>query len=247
MRGFSLCFSGLYIDAFMWEWWVFIPEMWYTLVLICETIPRSTHQERTLMTTLADLLTTLETHGALPASRAKDCKTSLKYLATALGHPSLAQCPVDVACRDPGTWLAALETHFAALTAQGRTISGATARNTRHNVRTVFRLAEAHGLLKEPLPSQLLPRPRRDRFLRQQALTTPYASTYRPQTGPRHYGLPQEQWPPDIQDGWRTYLAKCGHRLRERTLRSYTNYLATYLGYIGSSPPTQSVRSRLKS
>ena len=34
--------------------------------------------------TLADMLTALEARGALPASRAKDIKTSLRYLATAL-------------------------------------------------------------------------------------------------------------------------------------------------------------------
>ena len=54
--------------------------------------------------TLADLLTTLETRGALPASRAKDMKTSLRYLAAALGHATPEQCPVDDACRDPATW-----------------------------------------------------------------------------------------------------------------------------------------------
>ena len=83
--------------------------------------------------TFADLLATLETRGALPASRAKDLKTSLRYLAAALGHPALEQCPVGDACRDPQAWTAALETHFAALTAQGRAVSASTRRNTRNN------------------------------------------------------------------------------------------------------------------
>lgn len=43
--------------------------------------------------TLADLLTALETRGALTASRVKDMKTSLRYLAVALGSASLEQCP----------------------------------------------------------------------------------------------------------------------------------------------------------
>ena len=38
------------------------------------------------------------------------------------------------------------------------------------------------------------------------------------QDGPRHFGLPQAQWPPDIQAGWRTYRAQCGLRLREAYL-----------------------------
>ena len=43
--------------------------------------------------TLADLLTTLETRGALPASRVKDLKTSLRYLAAALGQASPGAVP----------------------------------------------------------------------------------------------------------------------------------------------------------
>src|SRR5262247_1943773 len=107
--------------------------------------------------TLADLLTTLETQAALPASRVKDMKTSLRYLAHALGHATLAQCPVDAACRDPATWTPLLETHFQALETQGRTISAETRRNTRNNLRVVFRQAEEHRLLPAPLPARLLP------------------------------------------------------------------------------------------
>src|SRR4051794_12188517 len=109
--------------------------------------------------TLADLLTDLTTRGALPAKRVKDHRTSIKYLATALGHASPEQCPVADACREEARWLQALETHFATLTGQGRTISGTTRRNTRNNLRVLFRQAEAHGLLQVPLPSRLLPRP----------------------------------------------------------------------------------------
>src|SRR5262245_35930476 len=110
--------------------------------------------------TLADLLTTLETKATLPTSRVKDLKTSLRYLASALGHANLEQCPVDAAMHEEATWHGALETHFQALTAQGRTISAATRRNTRNNVRVVMRLAETHGLLSTPLPSRLLEKPR---------------------------------------------------------------------------------------
>jgi integrase len=181
--------------------------------------------------TLADLLTELDTRGTLSASRAKDIKTSLRYLSTALGQPSLEQCPVDAACREPATWAQALEDHFRVLTAQGRTISAATRRNTRNNLRVVFRLAEAHGLLAAPLPPRLLSKPRRGVFERQQRETSPYQTTYSPQTGPRYFGLPQDAWPPDIQAGWRAYQAQCGLRLRESSFRTYKKGLATYLGY----------------
>jgi hypothetical protein len=181
--------------------------------------------------TLADMLTTLESRGALPVSRVKDMKTSLRYLAHALGHPALDQCPVDATCREEATWAHALETHFATLETQGRTISVVTRRNSRNNLRTVFRLAGAHGLLKVPLPPRLLTTPRRAAFLLEQRKTAPYQTTYQMQTTPRRFGLPQAQWPPDIAEGWRDYRAKCGLRLRETTFDAYVKRLVTYLGY----------------
>ena len=182
--------------------------------------------------TFTDLLTELDTRGALPASRIKDLKTSLRYLAAALGAASLDECQVEGACRDPAAWTQALETHFQTLTAQGKTISATTRRNTRNNLRVVFRQAEAGGLLAAPLPARLLTKPRRRVFKRQQRETALYQSTYCPPTGPRRFGLPQAQWPPDIQAGWRAYQAQCGLRLRESTFRGYANRLTTYLGYL---------------
>lgn len=184
--------------------------------------------------TLADLLTTLATRGALPASRVKDLKTSLKYLAVALGHANPEQCPVDAACQDPGTWGPALEAHFATLETQGRTISAVTRRNTRNNLRVLLRQAEAHGLLTAPLPARLLPRPdNREAFRRQQRATAPYKTTYGDHRG-RRYWLPQAQWPPDIQNGWRTYRGACGQRIRETSFQSYVKLLETYWGYIAN-------------
>jgi hypothetical protein len=182
--------------------------------------------------TFADLLTTLATRGALPASRVKDCRTSMRYLAHALGQPGLDQASVEGTCRDPATWTDALETHFQALEAQGRTISAVTRRNSRNNLRLVFRMAEASGLLPTPLPLRLLTLPSRTLWRRQHYATTPYQTTYRNQNGPRCFALPRAQWPPEIQDGWRTYQAKCGLRLREPTLRAYARNLEVYLGYL---------------
>jgi hypothetical protein len=179
--------------------------------------------------TLADLLTTLDTGGALPARRVKDLKTSIKYLAEALGAASPEQCPVDAACREEAHWAKALETHFAALTASGRRISAVTMRNTRNNLRVIFRVAEAHGLLQAPLPPRLPSSRGRRAFQRQQRETSPYQTTYVGSAGPRRFSLPQAQWPPQVQAGWRDYQARCGFRLRATTLYSYTTHLATYL------------------
>jgi hypothetical protein len=184
--------------------------------------------------TLADLLATLEQRGALAPSRLKDCKTSLRYLASALGHATPEQCPVGAACRDPATWGSALETHFTTLEAQGRTISAITRRNTRNNIRVVFRQAETHGVLHAPLSPSLLTPAHRRRFSRQLRETSPYYTTYHPEHGPRHFGLPQAQWPPDITTGWRDYQARCGMRLRVTTLQGYARCLATYFGYLAN-------------
>jgi integrase len=180
--------------------------------------------------TFAELLTTLETRGVLP--RPKDKKTSLRYLAHALGHPDLDQCPMGDACRDPATWAEALEAHFQALAAQGRSISTFTRRNTRNDLRVIFRLAETHGLLEAPLPERLLMKRQRDAFALQQRATAPYQRTYHVHDSPYRYGLPQAQWPAGIQAGWRAYRAKCGLRLRETTFRAHAHRLENYIGYL---------------
>jgi hypothetical protein len=181
---------------------------------------------------LADLLATLVARQALRAKRTKDYQTSLRYLAAALGHDSPATCPLDTATRDIDTWLQALEAHFQALTAQGRIVSAATMRNSRNNIRVIFRAAEAQGLLTAPLPVPLLVKPHRRNFRRRQKGTTPYQASYRSRSGLRRYALPQCEWPPDVQAGWQDYQARCGMRLRETTLQGYAYRLALYLGYV---------------
>jgi hypothetical protein len=182
--------------------------------------------------TLADLLATLVDRQALKSGRAKDFKTSLRYLAGALGHASPEQCPVDDACREPDTWLAALESHFQTLTAQGKAISAETRRNTKNNLRVAFRLAESQGLLAAPLPVPLLKGRGRWAFQQQRTKTAPYQASYQPTTSPRRWGLPQREWPPEILAGWQDYQARCDGRLREMTFQKYAELLATYLGYV---------------
>ena len=179
--------------------------------------------------TLADLLTELATRGALKPSRVPAMKTSLKYLAQALDHVGPEACPADVALRQEATWGTALETHFATLTA-----SAYTRRNVRNDIRKIFKLAEAHGLLTEPLPSRLLPRPAtREAFRQSQRATAPYKTTYGDHRG-RAYWLPQAAWPPDIVQGWRDYKTQCGGRIREESFKSYVKLLETYWGYIAN-------------
>src|SRR4030095_12894484 len=115
----------------------------------------------------------------------------------ALGRGRPDAYPADAALCQEATWGTALEDHWCTLEAQGRTISAYTRRNVRNDIRKVFRLAEAHGLLRVALPSALLPlRPNLMAFRRSQLETNPYPETYR-----YHgvgYTLPQTAWPPAI-------------------------------------------------
>jgi hypothetical protein len=147
--------------------------------------------------TFADLWRILEDQGVLP--RPGQMKTSLRYLAAALGYDTLEACVVEEVCREEATWSTALETHFRTLTAQGLQVSAGTRRNTRNNLRVIFRQAEAHGLLAESLPPQILTKAKRVAFQETQRATNPYQSTYYVKTGPRRFGLPEAQWPADIQ------------------------------------------------
>jgi hypothetical protein len=183
--------------------------------------------------TFADMLTTLETRGALTPSRVKDVKTSLRYLARALGYAGLDVAPVDETCKDPAHWTSTLESYFDTLEAGGQTISALTRRNSRNNLRVVFRAAETQGLLPTRLPSRLLQPPTRTEFERLRGATTPYPATYRGKT--RHcYRLPLHQWSPAMIQGWQAYQAKCGLRIRESSFRTYQGQLESYFGYIAN-------------
>ena len=118
------------------------------------------------------------------------------------------------------------------LETQGKTISASTRRNTRNDLRGIFRLAAAHGLLPVPLSTRLLDKPRREAFRLQAQATAPYRETYRLPAASRIYGLPQAQWPPDIAQGWLDYRASCPIGRRETTFRAHAHRLENYIGYL---------------
>jgi hypothetical protein len=182
--------------------------------------------------TCAELLTELHALRLITASRLKDIKTSLRYVAAALGAGTPERCPAATLGRQDPHWEDALEAHFRTLEAQGTFVSAYTRRNTRNNLRTVVRLADDRGLLAAPPPPPVPAVPPRRAFEAQAQATAPYQPTYRPQTGPRRYGLPPAQWPPDIQAGWQAYQARCGMRLRETSFATHAKSMATYLGYL---------------
>jgi hypothetical protein len=182
--------------------------------------------------TVDELLQTLTARKAWRPGRVKDLRTSLHYLAAALGAPSLDACPVDRTPQGTPMWLPALEAHFQALAAQGTHVSAATIANTKSNLRAVLRAAEAEGLLGAPVQLPLLPPPPSRNSLRRHTATAPYQATYRSTVGPRRFGLYPCDWPPDIVAGWAEYTARCGGRIRATTLQTYQERLIAYLGYI---------------
>jgi integrase len=179
--------------------------------------------------TFAELFDALVSRGALTLAPQK--KSALRKLATALGYATLEACPVDEACRRETSWLASLEAHFDAHPPAGKTISAYTRRNTRSDLRTIFRLASAHGLLAEPLLPTLLTPTTRHAFEREHKATSPYKGSY-PGRPDGRYRLRHAEWPPGVQAGWQAYRLACGRRIRDTTLAGYVRCLETFFGYL---------------
>ena len=117
--------------------------------------------------TLADLLVTLERKRALGASRGKDKKTALRYLAAALGYTSLAHARVAAVLAQQSAWGDALRAYFERRNTDGKPSSPSTRRNTRNGIRKVFRAAHAHGLVPLPLREPILGDSQPSVFVRQ--------------------------------------------------------------------------------
>ena len=179
--------------------------------------------------TLAELFTTVASRGLLP-KRAAAKQSSLRHLAKALGYPTLDSAPVGEACRDPAQWAAAMKTYFATQRSEGKTMTAHNCDNIMTDLRSFFKLADAHGLLTAPLPVPLLKRVAgRVAFERQQRGTSPYQATYGPKV---RYRLPQAQWPAGIARGWQDYIDILDRRLRASTLGNYADKLETFFGYV---------------
>ena len=180
--------------------------------------------------TLIDLLTTMNTQGHIHPSRVKDLKTSLGYLARALGHCTADQCQEEPSCIASSLWQQKLDTHFSLLVKEGKKISPNTLRNTRTNLRFFFRKAEAEGLLPPParLPELPLTRETHERTAR---FTSPLHSLH-VSNAQTPYRLPLDQWPADIQASWHTYRATRELQVRKRTLDGNAEILTSYLGFL---------------
>ena len=172
---------------------------------------------------LTDLLEAISATGALPASQLANYKTSLGYLARTLQCPDAQQCPQEVFARSQEALRDALDTYLGSLQPPP---SSHTIRNTRYNIRTLFKKAyethilEPHGLLyKSPLP------------IRTARNTLRAASPYKQHFHHSRYGLPMKAWPQDILTSWNHYATEARRTIRPATLTMQITSLTFYLGY----------------
>jgi hypothetical protein len=174
--------------------------------------------------TLSELLTTLCDRRAIPTSRVKDLKTSVRYLARALK----AEAPEAVTDAETLStrYRPLLHVYFAALEPGP---SPHTVRNTLNNLSFLYRQAVACDLIPTftPRPERMS----REQCTREADRLSPYRHRFsQALRGPQYY-CPTDKWPPAVRDGWERY---CHHRrleVRPSTVRHYEKTLASLIGY----------------
>jgi hypothetical protein len=175
--------------------------------------------------TLQDLFDAAAPH--LAPGRVKDLKTSIRYLARALGRDDPAQCGEADYLQPLPALKDRLDQLFAA-----QPVSPHTVRNTRNNLSRLFRQAEALDLIH---PRPPLPRRQSRRALFQEAKRARVAAPT--PTTPRPYRLPLPQWPAPIQQGWATYVERKRLQLRPVSVQTTQSLLESYLGFFAHMRP----------
>jgi hypothetical protein len=181
----------------------------------------------------------LEAQDSLPAKRVKDIKTSIRYLARALGKETPEQCQQNDFLLLPTVWKEKLNRYFLDQQQHGKTISPHTLRNTRQNLSFLFRTAQQCTVLTppQPLPPVSLSSQTAAQVL---AHTSPYAQHWHAGHTQAPYRLASEQWPPDIQSTWLNYCDSKRLKVRQTSLRFSESCLSSYIGFLinieGSSP-----------
>jgi hypothetical protein len=177
--------------------------------------------------TLTDVLTTMHTQGRIHPSRLKDMQTSIRKLARALGKERPEQCQQDDFLLTESVWKEKLEIYFASL---DKKAGAETRRNTRTNLRFLFRMAHEAGLITPPQFVPLLPGTRQQHT--QLALqTSPYRDRWRA-ARQTPYKLPQHAWPADIQTAWQHYADSRQLKTRQASLTMYNIALSAYIGFL---------------
>jgi hypothetical protein len=165
-----------------------------------------------------DVVHVLAARALISQNRVKDFRTSLQKLADAcrVPFPDLDFASVRA------TYEETLKTYFAE-----RPASMYTQRNTFQNLRQLDRMLDESGVL--PRDRRRTPTTRRSvrAMRREMADTSPYKSHY----ANGRYGVPQDQWPPDILQHWQRYCDSRALDMREKTRKGYDGWLACYVGY----------------
>jgi hypothetical protein len=165
----------------------------------------------------------------LPATQVKDIKTSLKYLAQALGKPDAAHClPSDYQMPLPD-----LKARLTAFFASWDTPpSRHTIHNTRHNISVLLRQATAAGVMpaiSRPAQTQTLGQIRHESRKR-----NPHRSRFIQPS----YWLPVVEWPAALRARWDAYAREVELQIRPITLKERRGALQRYVGFLTHIQPT---------
>jgi hypothetical protein len=188
--------------------------------------------------TLTTLFDQVAARQAPRPGRLKDVKTSLRYLARALGADGPESCAAAVL--QAPDWKARLNTYLAALEPPP---SGHTVRNTRNNLSWLARQAQALGLLQAAATPAAAPPPTRAEQYRRWRAQARVPQADGAGTPGGRYSLPPAQWPPAIRAWWLAYRAARELKLRPDTLANGERRLGGYLGYLRAeeAPPVAAV------
>jgi Phage integrase family len=168
------------------------------------------------MMMLTEVLEATISQAHIPASRHKDLKTAIRYLAKALGKEAPEHCHDTDFLVPEAIWKQQLNTYFGALTPLP---SIHTVRNTRNNLRYLLRQAHAHGII-HPIQHHTT--------AERHPWESPYASHYIR----RRYWLPVADWPPAVRAEWERYRHKRQLNIRASTLTMNERFLKSYMGYL---------------
>jgi hypothetical protein len=177
--------------------------------------------------TLTELLVAIETQGHIPASRSKDLKTSIRYLARALGKSTPDACHEADFILPTAIWKDKLDTYFGSLQSPP---SPHTVRNTHNNLSLLFRIAQETDLLTHSIDLPVLS-PKRMAHKKAAILTSPYRQRWLA-THSSRYRLSPDDWPLDIQDAWKNYCLSRQLKARKVTFYERMRHLGGYIGFL---------------
>jgi hypothetical protein len=171
--------------------------------------------------TMNELVEQLCEQGSIKPSRAKDLKTSIRYLADAVDATATAITDVESL---ESSYKSLLKSYFASLKPLP---SPYTVRNSLNNLSFLYRTARAAGLI-HAVPLRPTTRTM-EQSIHEAAHTSPYRERtmlclqpYRPHV---------EEWPDAFREPWLAYRASRALTIRPVTIYRYEQLLRAYIGF----------------